>query len=160
MAVDIFLKLDGIKGESADNKFKDQIDVLAWSWGATQMGTGHMGGGSGTGKVSVQDLTVTKYIDRSSPTLFLHCCNGKHIKKAQLIVRKAGENPLDYLTLDLEDILVTNVSPGGSGGEDRLTESVSLNFAKINFKYKVQNEDGSAGPESEGKWDIRKNAPG
>ena len=76
MAVDIFLELEGIKGESKDDKHKDQIDVLSWSWGMAQSGTAHMGGGAGAGKVSVQDLNFTHYIDKSSPILMLHCCNG------------------------------------------------------------------------------------
>ncbi|GJD52990.1 Protein hcp1 [Methylobacterium crusticola] len=160
MAVDIFLKLEGIKGEAQDDKYKDEIDVLAWSWGAAQSGTTHMGGGSGSGKVAVQDLSVTKYIDKSSATLFQHCCNGKHITKGKLIVRKAGEKPLEYLTVELEDVMVTHVSLGGSGSEDRLTENVTLNFATFHVKYAVQNKDGSKGAETEHKWHIHKNIAG
>ncbi len=70
MAVDMFLKLDGVTGESADSKHKNEIDILSWSWGASQSGTTHMGSGGGGGKVSVQDLHLTKYLDKSSPTLF------------------------------------------------------------------------------------------
>ncbi|NNM71970.1 Hcp family type VI secretion system effector [Enterovirga aerilata] len=157
MAVDIFLKLDGIKGEAMDDKHKDQIDVLAWSWGMAQSGTTHMGSGSGSGKVSVQDLSITKYVDKSSPTLALHSCNGKHIPKGQLIIRKAGEKPLEYVKLDMEDIIVTHVSLGGTGSEDRLTENVTLNFGKFKYVYTTQTKDGSAGPEIEAKWDIQKN---
>jgi type VI secretion system secreted protein Hcp len=159
MAFDMFLKLDGIKGESADHKHKESIDVLAWSWGASQSGTMHMGGGGGAGKVNVQDLSITKYIDKASPTLLLHCCNGKHIKKGTLTVRKAGEKPLEYLVMELEDILVSAISPGGAGGEDRLTESVSLNFAKFKYTYKEQKADGSGGPEVEAQWNIKQNKP-
>jgi type VI secretion system secreted protein Hcp len=154
MAVDIFLDIEGIKGESKDHKYKDTIDVLSWSWGMSQSGTAHMGGGAGAGKVSVQDMNFTHYIDKSSPTLMLHCCNGKHIKKAKLIVRKAGEKPLEYLTVELEDILVSHVSTGGSHGEDRLTENVTLNFAKFKTEYQEQKQDGSGGPKTEAKWDI------
>jgi type VI secretion system secreted protein Hcp len=157
MAVDMFLKLDGIKGESADHKHKEEIDVLAFSWGMSQAGTAHMGGGAGAGKVSVQDLTVTKFIDKASPTLAFHCANGKHIPKATLTVRKAGEHPLEYLVLDLTDLLVSHVAPGGSQGDDRLTESVSLNFAKFEYKYKEQKQDGSGGPEVRVGWNIREN---
>jgi type VI secretion system secreted protein Hcp len=157
MAVDIFLKLDGIKGEAMDDKHKEQIDVLAWSWGMAQSGTTHMGSGSGAGKVSVQDLSITKYVDKSSPTLALHSCNGKHIAKGQLIIRKAGEKPLEYVKLDMEDIIVTHVSLGGTGSEDRLTENVTLNFGKFKYTYTTQAKDGSAGPEVEAKWDIQKN---
>jgi type VI secretion system secreted protein Hcp len=116
-----------------------------------------MGGGAGAGKVSVQDLNFTHYIDKASPTLMLLCCNGKHIKKAKLIVRKAGEHPLEYLTLELEDILVSHVSTGGSHGEDRLTENVTLNFAKFKTEYKEQTSTGAAGKTQEAKWDIPAN---
>src|SRR5919197_1518553 len=69
MAVDMFLHVDGIKGESRDAQHKDDIDVLAWSWGASNSGSAHMGGGGGSGKVNVQDLSITKYVDKSSPLL-------------------------------------------------------------------------------------------
>jgi len=160
MAVDIFLKLDGIKGEAQDDKYKDEIDVLAWSWGASQSGTTHGGTGSGSGKVAVQDLSITKYIDKSSPTLFQHCANGKHISKGKLIIRKAGEKPLEYLTIDLEDIIVTHVSLGGSGSEDRLTENVTLNFGTYHIKYATQLASGAKGAEVEHKWHISKNVAG
>ena len=157
MAVDIFLHLEGIKGEAQDDKYKDDIDVLAWSWGASQSGTTHMGSGSGAGKVAVQDLSITKYIDKSSPTLFQHCANGKHITKGKLIIRKAGEKPLDYLTVEINDIIVTHVSMGGSGSEDRLTENVTLNFAQYHLKYAVQSADGSKGTEIEHKFHVAQN---
>ena len=134
MAVDMFIKLDGIKGEAQDDKHKGEIDVLAWSWGMSQSGTTHMGSGGGGGKANFQDISVTKWVDKSSPILMQYCATGKHIPKAQLIVRKAGGKPLEYIVMDLTDIMVTSVSTGGSGGEDRLTENVSLNFAEFKFK--------------------------
>ena len=158
MAVDIFLKLDGIKGESLDNTYKDQIDVLAWSWGMSQSGTTHMGSGGGAGKVAVQDLSLTKYIDNSSPTLMLFCCKGTHIKNGQLIVRKAGDNPLEYLKIDFDELLVASISTGGSGGEDRLTEHLTLNFRKFKTTYTVQTSEGHSGAAPEAVWDIAKNA--
>jgi type VI secretion system secreted protein Hcp len=116
-----------------------------------------MGSGAGAGKVSVQDISFTHYIDKASPTLMLFCCNGKHMKKGKLIVRKAGENPLEYLTVELEDILVSHVSTGGSHGEDRLTENVTLNFAKFKLEYVPQQENGAGGKRVEAKWDIPAN---
>ena len=83
MAVDMFMKIDGIKGESGDGKHPEEIDVLSWSWGMSQSGSAHMGGGAGSGKVNVNDLSFTKYIDKSSPDLYLSCCNGKHLKDAK-----------------------------------------------------------------------------
>src|SRR6185436_17142128 len=110
MAVDLFMVVDGIKGESKDKAHKEAIDVLAWSWGLSNSGSFHTGGGGGSGKVNVNDLSFTKYVDKASADLQLFCCNGKHIPKAKLIVRKAGENPLEYLTIELTDVLVTGVS--------------------------------------------------
>src|SRR5712692_7947485 len=99
MAVDMFLKLDDLKGESIDAKHKDAIDILSWSWGMSQSGTTHSGGGGGAGKVSVSDISITKHVDRATPSLMLSCCNGKHFKQAVLTVRKAGEKPLEYIKL-------------------------------------------------------------
>ena len=157
MAVDMFLKLDDIKGESKDSKYKEAIDVLAWSWGASNSGTAHSGGGGGAGKVNVQDLSVTKWVDRSSTDLLLAVCNGKHFKEATLVVRKAGEKPLEYLTITLEQVMVTSVSTGGSGGEDRLTENVTLNFAKVKVAYLEQSEKGAAAKPQEVGWDVAAN---
>ena len=145
MAVDMFIKIGPIKGESRDDKHKEEIDVLAWSWGMSNSGTTHMGSGGGAGKVNVQDLSFTKYIDKASPDLMLSCCNGKHFDKAVLVVRKAGEKAVEYLTITMEEVLISAVSTGGSGGEDRLTENVTLNFAKVKVKYVEQTEKGAEG---------------
>ena len=96
MAVDMFIKIGDVKGEAQDSKHKGEIDVLSWSWGMTQSGTAHMGAGGGSGKVNVQDLTFTKYVDSSSAKLMMACCNGKHYADALLTVRKAGEKPVEY----------------------------------------------------------------
>jgi type VI secretion system secreted protein Hcp len=158
MAVDMFIKLDGIKGESQDHKHKDEIDVLSWSWGASNSGTMHAGGGGGSGKASVHDLSITKYVDAASSDLLKHCANGAHIPKAVLTVRKAGgKNPLEYLKITLSDFLVTSVSTGGSGGEDRLTENATFNFAKIKVEYISQKADGSADKTFPFEFDLKQN---
>lgn len=157
MAVDMFLDLEGVKGESLDGKYKDKIDILAWSWGASNAGSAHMAGGSGAGKVNVQDISITKYIDAASADLFKACCNGQHFAKAKLIVRKAGKDPLEYVTIEMEQVMITSVSTGGSGGEDRLTENVTLNFAKFKFKYAGQSDKGAASAKAEMGWDIAAN---
>ena len=158
MAVDMFMKVQDIKGESKDGSgHKDEIDVLAWSWGMSQSGTTHTGGGGGAGKVSVQDLSFTKYIDKSSTNLMQYCCSGKHIPECKLTVRKAGDKPLEYLTITMKDCLVRADSTGGSGGEDRLTENVTLNVAAFITEYKAQKADGSGEAGVFAKWDISKN---
>lgn len=157
MAVDMFLKVKDVQGEAQDKQHKDEIDVLAWSWGMSQSGTTHMGGGGGSGKVSVQDLSITKYVDLASPNLIKFCCNGKHIGEATLTVRKAGEKPLEYIKITMTDILISSVSTGGSGGEDRLTENVTLNFAKVKFHYYSQKPDGTADKDIPITWNIAQN---
>jgi type VI secretion system secreted protein Hcp len=156
MAVDMFMKFDGIDGESKDAGHPSAHDVLAWSWGMSQSGSAHVGGGGGSGKVSIQDLSFTKYIDKGSPDLMLNCCQGKHIPKATLFVRKAGGDPLEYLKVEMEEVLVSSVSTGGSGGEDRLTENITLNFAKVKVDYKEQTEKGTAGANTKMGWNIEK----
>ena len=145
MAMDMFIKIGELKGESRDKVHKDEIDVLAWSWGISNSGSAQVGGGAGAGKSNVQDLSFTKYLDKASPDLMLACCNGKHFPKATLTVRKAGENPLEYLLITVEELIVTSVSTGGSGGEDRLTENVTLNFAKVKVDYVEQKANGAEG---------------
>lgn len=160
MAVDMFLDIEGeIAGESQDKTHKNTIDVLAWSFGMSQSGSFHVGGGGGAGKASFQDLSVTKWVDKASPVLMLYCANGDHFTKAVLIVRKAGKKPLEYLKIEMKKVLVTSVSTGGSGGEDKLTENVSLNFAEMAVNYIEQTPEGGEGAKPEFKWDIAANAP-
>jgi type VI secretion system secreted protein Hcp len=158
MAVDMFLKIDDIKGESIDATHKGEINVLAWSWGMTQSGSTHMGTGGGSGKVNVQDISFTKYIDKASPMLMTTCATGKHFKSADLVVRKAGgKAPVEYLKIHIEDIIVSSISTGGSGGEDRLTENVTLNFGRYKLDYTPQKADGSPDVAVLTGFDIQKN---
>jgi type VI secretion system secreted protein Hcp len=157
MAMDIFLKIGDLKGESLDDKHKDEIHALAWSWGISQSGTTHAGPGGGAGKANFQDISFTHYIDKVSPNLMLACANGKHFSEAHLVVRKAGEKPLEYLKIKMEDVIITSVTTGGSGGEDRLTENVSLNFAKFKVEYTPQKKDGSGDAPVTIGWDIAAN---
>ena len=157
MAVDFFLKIDGIPGESKDSKHSGEIDVLAFSWGLSQTGIGHTGGGGGAGKANFQDLSFTHHVDASSTALMYACASGKHIPSAILVARKAGEKPLEYLKIKLTDILVTSVSTGGSGGEERQTANVTLNYAKVTVEYTEQKADGSGGPAKNFGWNVLKN---
>ena len=157
MAMDMFIKIGELAGESGDSVHKDSIDVLAWSWCLSNSGSAHSGCGAGAGKVNVQDLSFTKWVDRSSPELMLACANGKHFDKALLTLRKAGEKPVEYLKLNLEDLMITSLSTGGSGGEDRLTENVTLSFAKYKIEYTPQKKDGSADKVVRTGWDIKAN---
>ena len=143
-AVDMFLDLDGIEGESRDMQFRDTIDVLAWSWGASRKDKA----------VNFQDISFTKYIDRSSPALMQNLATGGTIANGSLRVRKAGENPLVYLRLCFTGVRVSSISQGGSGGEDRLTEDVRFNFATVVERYTQQSATGVAGPSFRFGWDL------
>lgn len=157
MAVDMFIKIGDISGEARDNKYKDWIDVLSWSWGATQSGSMHVGGGGGSGKVNMQDMSFKKYVDSSSTNLMLKVCNGKHYPEAKLIVRKAGENPVEYVKITMTDVLVGSYQTGGDGSDDRLTENVTLNFAKVKVEYTPQSKDGASAAAMDAGWDVEAN---
>jgi type VI secretion system secreted protein Hcp len=160
MALDMFLNLGAsIKGESIDGdaKHKGTIDVLAWSWGMSNSGTTHMGSGGGSGKANFQDISITKYIDKASCPLMAACASGEHIETATLTVRKAGGTPVEYFVITLTNLIVSSYSTGGSGGEDRLTENVSLNFAKAAIEYKIQDTKGLGKADGNFTWDIAGN---
>src|SRR5688572_5050693 len=158
MAVDTFLKLGDIKGESKDSKHPGEIDVLSWSWGVSQTGTMSYGGGGGAGKANFQDLNFMHNVDKASPILMLKCATGEHIKEATLVSRKAGKTQQEYLIIKLNEILVTSVQPSGSS--EHPTESVSINFSKIVLEYKPQKEDGSLDAGIFFKYDVKANKEG
>jgi type VI secretion system secreted protein Hcp len=160
MAADIFLKLGDIKGESTDDKHKDEIEILSWSWGASQSGSMSAGGGGGVGKVSFSDLSFSHSYDKASPILLKACATGEHLKKGVLIARKAGKGQQEYLTITMEDILVTSTQPSGSGGEGHTMESVSLQFSKVEVEYKPQKPDGSLDAGVKFKYDVKANKEG
>lgn len=158
MAVDMFLKIDGVDGEAQDDHgHSKEIVIEGWTWGMSQSGTTHVAQGGGSGKVSVQDITVTKFIDKSTPNLITACCVGKHFKEATITVRKAGEKPVEYVVIKMKDVLVTNISTGGNGGDDRISETVTLNFAEFDYTYLPQKTDGSADGKISSKFSITKN---
>lgn len=155
MAIDAFMKLGTIKGESAAKEFEAQIDVLAWSWGASNSGTMHMATGGGAGKANVQDLSFTHWVDAATPNLLQSCCKGTHFPEATLTMRKAGDTQLPFLIITLKEVLISSYSIGGSGGEERLTANVTLNFAEFEIKYQPQDKTGAKkGGEIVGKFNI------
>jgi type VI secretion system secreted protein Hcp len=157
MAVDMFINIDKIPGESKDKDHANQIDVLNWNWGMRQSGSFQVGGGGGAGKVNIGDLTFQKWVDIASPVLMLACSNGDHIAKAELYVRKAGKTPLEYIVITLEKVMVCGYSTSGSYSEDRLGETITLNFAKASFKYVQQGDTGGEDKSKTYKWDIEAN---
>ena len=159
MAVDMFMKIGDLKGEAQDEEHGDEIDVLSWSWGVSNSGSAHVGRGAGSGKVNVQDFSFTKWMDRASPALLLACCNGRHFPQASLTVRKAGAKPVEYCRIKLTEVLITSVSTGGHDSEERLTEHVSLNFAKVSVEYVPQDDEGRAGTTVPMGWNVANNTP-
>jgi len=158
MAVDYFLKLDGgVDGESADSKHKGEIDVLSWSWGETQSGTSSGQGGGGAGKVSMQDFSFTMPVSKASTKLMLACATGQHIPTGLLTCRKAGTDQQEYLKIKMTDLLVSSYQTGGSQGAEVPVESVTLNFAKIEFEYSPQKADGSLDAASKAGYDLKAN---
>ena len=142
-ASDYLLELDGIKGESRDDVHKGTIEIASWSLGASNPASVGNSGLS-AGKVSMQDFHFTMQMDASTPFLFASCATGKHIAKATLFVRKAGDDKrLDYLTITLSDLLVSSIKTETSSGGDRPYESVSFTYSKIEFNYKTVDPTGT-----------------
>ena len=144
-AVDMFLKIDGIKGESNDKTHKDEIEILSLSWGVANTGSGAFGSGSGSGKASVSDINIMKHVDKATPNLWKYCFQGKTVGDADITVRKAGGDPVEYLKYKLTEVFVSSVQDSASDGGGIATESLSLNFAKVEIDYTLQSADGTAG---------------
>ncbi len=157
-AVDYFLKIDGIEGESTDSKHKSEIDVQSWSWGETQTGTSSHGGGGGAGKVSMQDFHFVMQANKATPKLMLACATGEHIKKAVLTCRKAGGQQQEFYLVTMSDLLVSSYQTGGSNSSDVIPmDQISLNFSKIEFEYKEQKADGTLGGAVKAGYDLKLN---
>ena len=156
MAIDMFLKFDNIDGESVDRAHKDWVDVLAWSWGMSNSGSTHVGGGAGAGKANAQDLSYTSYVDASSVPLMQAVATGQFLKTAFLNVRgSARSSSVEFLKITLSEVLVTSLSTAGSSGDDRLTQNVTLNFAKVEVDYQQTSATGKPiGAPLVFEWDI------
>ncbi len=157
MATDIFAKLGDIKGESLDDKHKDEIEVLSWSWGVTNAVTpAGTGTGAGAGKPKFQDFSFTHKIDKASPVLMQACATGVHLKEATITHRKAGKGQQEFLIIKMNDVIITALTDADSsdGGS---TEAVSLVFAKVDVEYKPQKADGSFDAGVHFKFDLKAN---
>jgi type VI secretion system secreted protein Hcp len=158
MSADYFLEIDGIKGESNDSKHKDKIQLMSWSWGESQSGSFATNAGGGAGKVNMQDFSFAMTMNKASPEIMLACATGKHIKKGQLICRKAGEKQQEYLKIHFTDLLISSYQTGGAGGGDELpVESISFNFATIKFEYAPQKADGTLDTPVIRGYDVKQN---
>lgn len=154
---DIFIKIEGIDGESKDAKHKSWIDVLNFSYSVSQSSSAFTGGGSGVGKASFDTLNFTHFVDKSSPNLFMYCALGKHIPKVDLSCCKSGGGSQEYMHVTLNDVIVTHVSPSGSNSETQVNEMVTLSYAKIKIEVKEQKADGSMAATVTGAWNVKEN---
>jgi type VI secretion system secreted protein Hcp len=159
MAIDIFLKIDGVDGESTDDKHKNEIALLSFSWGEAQL-TPAGGGGAGAGKVAMQDFHFTTLVNKASPRLFLACAKGEHFKTAMLTVRRAGGSPMDFLTWRLTDVLVSGYQTAGElAGGAMPVDHVSLGFGKVEVAYIPVKPDGKPDVPVKVGWDVKANRP-
>ena len=159
MAADIFAKIGDIKGESLDDKHKDEIEVLSWSWGVSNASTGQRGGGGAASKASFHDLSFTHHIDKASPGLLRGCATGQHLKEATITHRKAGKGQQEYLIVKMNDVIITSVRNGDTDAGPHV-ESVSLAFAKVDLEYRPVKPDGSLDAGVHFKYDIKANKAG
>lgn len=156
MAQDMFIKIDGIEGESLDASHKNEIQVLAWNWEVSQHSNMHSGSGGGSGKASVADFCFSHYMDKASPNLLSYCLLGKHIKNIRFVLRKAGGDPLEYLTINFTDVIITRVDMAGSlEDETRPREIVRFSFTKMTQDYVMQNAEGHKSGVVSANYDVK-----
>ena len=153
----MFLKLDGIDGESKDGKHNGEIDVESFSFGASNQGSSGGGSGGGAGQVSMNDFSFTTSVSKASPKLFLACASGQHIKSALLSVRRAGGQPQDFLKITLSDVTVSGYLENGAEELEAPTDHVTMNFAKIQVSYTGQRPDGTPDAPVTVGWDLKSN---
>ena len=151
----IFAKVDGIEGESRDERHKNEIEIHSFSWGATNPGLLAAGSGAGTGKVKIGDWNGTKAIDRAGVPLMIACASGKHIPTVVITLVKNSTDRPEFLKITLTDVLVTSYSHSAADGADIPMESLSLNFSKMEWEFKEQNAQGQMVPVGKAGYDLR-----
>ncbi len=159
MAFDAFLKIDGIPGESTDDKHKDWIEILSYSWGVSQTTSrsASTSGGASAERADFQDFSIVKAMDKASPKIALACASGKHLKDVTLELCRAGGDKLKYMEYKLSEVIVSSASVGGGGGGEP-TESVTFDYGKIEWTYTQQKRaDGTGGGQIAANWDLRFN---
>ncbi len=159
LAVDMFLKIDGIDGEStAAGGHGDWIEIESFSWGASRPSTS-TGRTRGAGRTSFSDMSVVKKVDAASPNLYLACASGKHYASATLQIRKAGEGPVPYMEYRLENVRISSISVSHSAGHDEPVEEVTLSYGKIVWSYTPQDATRRGGS-VEKSWNLEANREG
>lgn len=156
--VDLFLKIEGIPGESQDAKHKDEIDLQSFSWGESSESRPSPGGG-GAGKVAMQDFHFVTRVNKASPLLFLSCAMGKHIKDAVLTARRAGHEQQEFLVFKFRDLLISSYQTGAEAVGEIPMEQVSFNFSRIDLEYRAQKADGTLADPIKAGWDVKQSKP-
>jgi type VI secretion system secreted protein Hcp len=155
MAADMFLKIDGIDGESLDAKHKGEIEIESFSWGASSptAAPGGGGGGGATGRVTMEDFSFTTRVTRASPKLLLALVEHRRIKTALLTVRRSGGQQHDFLKVTMSDVQISGWKQ--AGGAELPMDQVSMNFRKVQIDYTGQRPDGTPGDTVTGGWDSK-----
>lgn len=151
-SIDTHLKFSDVEGESTHQDHKGEIEVLSWTWSASNA-SGLAGGGSGSGKAVPGEFHFTHFYDKSSPILGKYCIAGRHFDEVSMTARKAGEGQQDFLVMRMKEVFVTAIQPSGSAGGD-IVEHVSCSYKQIDFTYKAQNEQGGLGGEVRLSWNT------
>jgi type VI secretion system secreted protein Hcp len=159
MASDIFAKIGDIKGESIDDKHKDEIEIMSFSWGVANAPPVAIGG-AGAGRATFRDLSIVHNVDKASPDLLRACATGAHIKDATITHRKAGKDQQEFLVIKMNDVIITGVTQGNAAPGQLYAETVSLAFAKVDVEYKPQKPDGSLDASIHFKYDLKANKEG
>jgi type VI secretion system secreted protein Hcp len=158
MSVEMFLKIPGVEGEAMASGHEKEIDVLSFSWGASNPTGVKHGGGSGVGRADISSISIQKYLDKSSTSLFVACCSGKHYDTAQVSCREAGgDAPVEYWKLELSQVFVDSLAWGSSSGESKPSETLTLSFAKVKSTFTPQDKTGKGGSPIVGGWDLQTN---
>ena len=158
MAVEMFLDIDTVPGESLVKGFEAKIDIFSFSLGASNPSSVATGGGSGAGKVDISSMSIQKVVDKATPKLFQACCKGTHFAKGTLTVREAGgDAPVPYLVLDFTQIFIDSVSWGGAAGGGKPSESLAFSFASIKITYMIQTAKGGSQKGGDAYWNVQTN---
>jgi len=157
-AASIFLKLDGVRGDSSDDRHRDEIEIQSWAWGLSNTGGISADGMRDSGRAHFQDLTVTKVVDSASTVLMQHAANGAYFIEGKLTVLKTtSTSPIESEIITMKNVHITSISLGSSEGENIVTEQVTFNFEEVKVEYTPYDQKGSPGSPSEFNWNIVEN---
>jgi len=162
MTVDAFLKIKGVEGESSDNKFKDQIEILSFKHGIVQptTSTASSVGGGTAGRCNHLEFTIVKELDKASPILAQKCCAGAHIPEVMITLCRAGGDKLPFMEYKLTNVVIAAIHPSGISNSDNVpSEDISFNYGKIEWSYTQQKrKDGKGGGNTQGSWNLENNS--